>query len=296
MKNNDSSAELKEIPIPEYITIQERLKCSHCKYHSSSWKECRKNSSNIKSRFSCYFFYNAFAVSKFVFSVILLICAIVYSFMHFSSFWNSTLIMAVVTCSIIFVDIISDVILKHLSLHLENRRKQKYNRKVEQIEEQNKIIRKQMMGISDEYEAFTSNSKVLYSLLEKVSKEISSLFNSNSKYEERIMQKYGEVLNELSALNDKLSMYNYEDSTIVPIYTVYLPRLKDDSYYLIELLKKDKLTEKQKIEFSNLLEVFRKKLENENSYLDHRLETDFITKMEALNKDMLPEYNGGEDS
>lgn len=296
MKKNNSPIELKEIPIPEYVTIQQRLKCSRCRYYSSFYKECKKFPSDIKSRFSCYYFYNAFAISKFVLSVILLICAIVYNFIHFSSFWNSVLIMAVLTSSIIFVDVISDVILKKLSLHLENRRKQKYNRKVASIEEQNKIIRKQMLGISDEYETFIANSKSLYSSLERVSKKISSIFNYDSKVEERIKQKYEEVLKELSALNEKLSMYNYEDSTIVPIYNVYLPRLKDNSYYLIELLKKDKLTENQKVEFSNLLEVFRKKLNDENEYLDCKLEQDFITKMEALNKDLLPEYNGGENS
>ena len=74
------------------------------------------------------------------------------------------------------------------------------------------------------------------------------------------------MLEEFANLNEKLSLYNYEDSTLIPIYNVYLPRLKDNSYYLIELLKKDKLTENQKVEFSNLLEVFRKKLNDENEY------------------------------
>ena len=43
-----------------------------------------------------------------------------------------------------------------------------------------------MLGISDEYEIFIANSKSLYLGLERVSQKISSLFDSDSKVEERI--------------------------------------------------------------------------------------------------------------
>ena len=295
MKSTGNTTELKEIPIPEYISITKRLKCSHCKYYSYSWSECRKKSV-INSRFSCYRFYNRFAVSKFVSSLIFLILGIVYNFIYFSSFWTSVLIMAVLTTSLILVDIISDVIFKHLSLHLEKRRKQKYDCKVEKIEEQNKIIRKQMLGISDEYEAFIANSKALYSSLKNSAKVISTIFESPSQVDERIIQKFEKMLEEFANLNEKLSLYNYEDSTIIPIYNVYLPRLKENSNYFIELANKGKLTGNQKVEFSNLLEVFRKKFESENVYLDYKLEQDFINKIQALNRDLSPEYDGGEKS
>ena len=294
MKNNDSSAELKEIPIPEYLTMKKRLGCARCK-HRWNRDSCDMNFCQ-NSWFSCYINYNKITIPKFVLSLILLIGSIVYNFIYFTSFWTSVLYLAITTASIILFDIISEVILDHLFLFVEKRKKQKYDITVESIKEQNKQIRKKQLGISDEYEAFIDNSKAILSCLERLFESIKDLFDSPTKVEERIKQKFEDMLKELSSLNEKLSIYNYDDSTLVPIYNVYLRRLMENSNYLIELSHKNKLTENQKVEFSNLLEVFRKKLENENSYLDHRLETDFITKMEALNKDLLPEYNGGEDS
>ena len=296
MKNNDNSTELKEIPIPEYPSMKERLGCSRC-LHYNNWSSysCDKRSRK-NSWFACYRNYNKITIPKFVISLIIFILAIVYNFIYFSSFWTSVIYVSIVAASIISFDILSEVILAHLFLHIEKQKEEKYDSKVKEIETHNKIIRKKQLGISDEYEAFIDNSKAILSSLQNVFSSIKTLFDSPSKVEERIIQKFENMLEELESLSEKLSIYNYEDSTLVPIYTVYLPRLKENSNYLMELSNKDKLTEKQEIEFSNLLEVFRKKLEDENSYLDHKLEEDFIIKMEALNKDLLPEYNGGEDS
>ena len=286
---NNINSNLKELEIPEYKSLQTRLKCESCPRYSRC--KCYR----IKSRYTCTRFYSKFSGIKFSFASILLIGFTVYNLIFFSSLIKTLISIICIFTGVLLTDIFSDIILKNVLKKAEKNRKLKYDKEVEKIKEQNEKIRKEKLGITDEFQNFIDYAASLYAELSEIFNDLKTSLNSHSKSEERIIKKSDNILEEFLKLNNKLSMFNYEDTSISPLYTLYLKKLLAYSNQTLELSKKGNLTEEQKIKFANLLEVFRKKLSDENTYLDNKTENDFLTKIEALNKEVIPEYDGGEN-
>ena len=289
MNNKDNlDSNLKELEIPEFRSLQTRLNCKSCPNRSNCDYQRKK------SRYECIRFYSKFSGIKFSALASALIASTIYNLVFFISLIQTIIAIVCTFTTILLIDIFSDIILKNLLKNIEKNRRLKYDNEVEKIKEQNERIRKEKLGITDEFQDFIDYSKSLYAELSEIFSNLKESFNLYSKSEERIIIKSENILEELLKLNNKLSMFNYEDTSISPLYKLYLKKLLAYSNQTLELSKKGNLTEEQKVRFANLLEVFRKKLSDENTYLDNKTEDDFLAKIEALNKEVIPEYDGGE--
>ena len=185
--------------------------------------------------------------------------------------------------------LIDELLIKYYEAK-EIKRFEEYENGLKRIEEEELKALKE--GLTDEESEFYDFAKNLYSSLSKRYEEIekSKLLVKNDG--KRVKDKYTEVLNELDSLNKKLSIENIGTSYVKTLYKLHLVKLLELTDKFVELLDTGEITNQQITEYSNLLEVFRKKISDNQIYLSEKAEQDFIIKMLALNEDVDPSYSG----
>ena len=188
------------------------------------------------------------------------------------------------------LDKLTDELLIKYYENKELKRYQEYENGLKRIEEEELKALKE--GMSDEESEFYVFAKNLYSSLNKRYEEIEKSEVLVSKNGKRVKDKIKEVLKELDSLNNKLSIENIGTSYVKTLYKLHLVKLVELSDKFIDLLDFEEITDQQIIEYSNLLEVFRKKISDNQIYLSEKAEQDFIIKMLALNEDVDPSYSG----
>ena len=285
-----------ELPIPEYVSLNEKLKCESCSNTDCSY--CGKSFNTcdpvLDSIYSCDRIMGIISMAQGSLESICFAALSVFFFLNFVGFWPTMLKLVLTFIGLSIFDICFEFLIKFILNKSEQIRKNKFHTKVKQIEEENKAIRKANLGITEEADAFFNNSIILYNELNSIFDNISSKLDLESKIEKRVIEKFKEVLNELKTLNSKLSMDNIENSYITTLYEVHLPKLLEYSKRFLEHFNSTILTSHEISEFSNLLEVFRVKIANHAEYLKNKVEDDFLIKMKALNEDVIPDFDGSE--
>ena len=188
------------------------------------------------------------------------------------------------------LDKLTDNLLVKYYENKEIKRFEEYENGLKKIEEEE--IKALKEGLTDEESEFYVFAKNLYSSLNKRYEEIEKSEVLVSKDGKRVKDKFKEVLKELDSLNNKLSIENIGTSYVKTLYKLHLVKLVELSDKFIDLLEFEEITDQQIIEYSNLLEVFRKKISDNQIYLSEKAEQDFIIKMLALNEDVDPSYSG----
>lgn len=285
-----------ELPIPEYVSLNQKLKCvscsnTDCSYSGKSFNTCDHV---LDSIYSCIKIMNIVSIAQGILECICFVSFAIFFFFNFVGFWPTVLKLVLTFIGLSIFDVCFELFLKFILDKTEQIRKNKFYTKVKQIEVENEAIRKANLGITQEADAFFNNSKVLYNELNSIFENINSKLDVNSKIEKRVIDKFKEVLSELKTLNSKLSMDNIENSYITTLYEVHLPKLLEYSKRFLEHSNSNILTSNEVSEFSNLLEVFRVKIANHAEYLKNKVEDDFLIKMKALNEDVIPDFDGSE--
>ena len=235
------------------------------------------------------------SITKLVIEILIFIAVTISNLIFFNGFWMTILKISLTFISLGLLDFISDLLIKYICVNSEKKRKEIYDIKIQKINEENEAIRKANLGITAETEKFFDNSILLFNEFKYVFDSFKPNLNLESKNEKRVIDKFEEFLKELEELNGKLSKDNIDSTYITTLYDVHLPKLLEYSKRFSASIISGILTQKQIIEFSNLIEVFRTKIDNHAEYLQNKEEDDFLIKMQALNEDIIPEYDGSEE-
>ena len=282
----------KEFDIPEYTSLKDLMSCSKCKHYNLFYNKC-KYCTRIKSKYDCVRFTGIILKVKLFISLLVLVSLTVLTLMSFKNFWSSLYIISWAFISIMILHFLSDKVLKYFCIKSEQKRREKYDKQVQELEAKNEAIRRVNLGITEELQKFLDYSVFLLNGFTKIFKALKKNLHEDSVEEKRVLIKFENVIQELMTLNENITSYNYETTSIPSLYYIHLTKLLEYSNTFQTLLESKKLTQQQIIEFSNLLEVFRVKLYNYVTYLKDKSEDDFIVKILALNKDIMPEYDGG---
>lgn len=278
-----------EFQIPDFITLEDKFNCKDCPL-----KE--KCNSTLNSRYDCYKFLRTVSTIKLILEVSVFITFTILSLINFNGFWLTLLYIFIVFSILLISDIITDKMLENICISSEQLRKVEYENTVQKIKEENESIRRINEGITQEVQDFFDQSKKLFLELSKSFDSIKNMLNAESTDEQRVITKFQETLKELEILNSKLSKDNFKSSYITTLYELHLPKLLEYSKQFISNLNSKMLTQKQIVEFGNLLEVFKVKISNHSEYLKNKIEDDFIIKMKALNEDVIPDFDGSEEN
>lgn len=281
MKNSVAHTELK---IPDFVTVESRLKCSNCQHCCG----------RLTSKYDCRKFLTVISTIKIIFEILLFSAITVFSCIYFSNFWRTILTIAFTFTFLLTSDILSDKLINFLCVNSEKNRRKKYDMKVQKLKEENEAIRRARAGVTEEVKKFLDYSNSLFNELTATFDSIKSDLNMDSKEEKRVVTKFQDTLKELEILNSKLLDNNFESTYLSTLYEIHLPKLLEYSNQFLLYLKSNILTSKQIVEFSNLLEVFRVKISTHTEHFQKKVEDDFIIKMKALNDDVLPDFNGSE--
>lgn len=283
----DNSLLTTKFKIPEYESVESRLKCYNCTF------SCDRNC-HIDSRYNCEKFVRRISIVKLIIEIIIFNAITVFSLINFNGFWPAILKVTFTFILLLASDFLTDKMIKNICISSEKLRKAKYDAKVQKLKENNEAIKRAKAGITEEIQEFLDNSKSLYNELHRTFESINKILNMEAKDSKRVINKFKEVLNELDILNGKLSDNNFESTYITTLYEIHLPKLLEYSNQFVTYLNSNTLTQKQITEFANLLEVFRVKISKHAEYLQNKIEDDFIIKMRALNEDVIPDFDGSE--
>lgn len=287
-----------ELPIPEYVSLRQKLNCESCSNTDCNYSENSFNTCDpaLDSIYSCIKIINTFSITKMILEGLSFVAFSIFSIHNFTGLWPTIFKIVIAFIALCIFDVCSELFIKFVFDKSEQIRVKKFDAKVKQIREENEAIRKANMGITKENEKLFDNSVTLYNELNFIFETINSKLDLNSKIEKRVVDKSKEVLNELKTLNSKLSIDNIESTYITTLYEIHLPKLLDYSKRFFEHSHSNILTQKEIGEFSNLLEVFRVKISDHAKYLTAKVEDDFVIKLKALNEDVIPDFDGNEVS
>lgn len=291
----NTSLPISELEIPNFLPIEDKLKCKTCFNENCEYSVGRfLCSGHPNSKYDCEKFLRIISISKMIFEIILFSLVTVFSFINFKGFWLTLLTIVLTFIFLLASDILSDKLIKYICIRSEEQRKHNYSIKVEKLKEENEAIKRVKDGITEEIKEFLDTSKFLSNELHATFESIKDKLNIDLKIEKRVVDKFQEVLKELEILNGKLSKHNFESTYISTLYELHLPKLLEYSKQFLSYRNSNTLTQKQIAEFSNLLEVFKVKISDHTKYLQNRIEDDFVIKMKALNEDVMPDFDGSE--
>lgn len=288
-----SSKDLEKLEIPEFTPLSCILDCDNCSMNESckyyDYKE------NLSSKYDCIKLHRKHENILFIIELIIFSVFSVFSLNSYEGFGMSLLVLVITFICIIAIDCIANYFLHRYFLKSELKRKQAYADEVEKIKAENESIRKAKLGITQELEDFLSHSSLLLDSFSRILNELNESEKLISKEGKRFLTKLQAVISELEKLNSKISKDNFEITYINTLYNLHLPKLLEYLQKFLELLNSNSLTEQQVIEFANLLEVFRTKLAGHATYMEQQVGDDFLIKVQALNKTVLPDFDGSEE-
>ena len=295
MKDSLGSVELQ---IPEFEHLSTRLGCKCCSYdceHGRLSRSSAKYSRKLLYRSDCKRTLKRISTVKWLYEILVFCLVTVLNLINFSKLWLTLLILFLTFIFLLLFDLCTDHIIHSIFIYYEKRKREKYDIKVKQLQEENEALQRAKAGITKEVQEFLDSSKVLHQKLSLLFENIQSNLVPTEKNKQRVIVKFQEVLKELEILNGKLSKDNFESSYITTLYEIHLPKLLEYSLLFSEHLTSGTLTSKQIVEFSNLLEVFKLKISKHTEYLQQKIEDDFLIKMKALNEDVIPDFDGSEE-
>ena len=258
--------------------------CEDCIYHPGRDAYSLMRRYNLTSKLQCPKFQKRLMVVKTLLNFLFLPLLFFFGFGTFK-FLIGTIFYGFIIIG--FDKLTDDFLIKYYE-NVEIKRRQEYDDAIKKIKDEK---------MTDEECDFFTFAETLYkSLSEKYEEIVKSKALLNISNGKRVEKKFEEVLIEFENLNKKLSEENIRTSYIKTLYNLHIVKLIEISVKFIELLKLNEVTDEQVKEFSNLLEVFRKKISDNQIYLQEKAEQDFIIKMQALNDDVDSTYSGNSES
>lgn len=288
MKKDINSNVTTEQEIPTLKNLRSELGCSNCtqkcKYDSSNnWNnaspnskwECQKEKRKIKT------------IETIVFAAIEIISILIIYFLLKNIFITIFLGVALVGVMIWFDFEKFDKVLVEYYQKLEEQRKISFEKEVEIIKANNESIRRRASGETEEYIAFKERAiKLTAKVFEQKEKVCAIVTNEEDEKMNTFKKLFSSLYNNLRDLTDKVSPSTFEYAYIQKFYLEHLPSLIEsmETYYS---KNEDDLSVREKISFERLIEAFDKKIENVSNALAEQTENEFVSKMDALQSQML---------
>lgn len=286
----------KEHVIPTLTPLEKKVGCDNCEKckncdFSRSCRKKKSSSSTLKSQYDCTKNMEKINLSKVIVFSLTALGFLVFYLVNFTGFWRTTGKLFLTLAIIAALDFCTDLLLKIIFEKLEKKRVATHNSIVNKLKVENEAIRRENLGITDEVQNFYNNAENLYNNLSEVFENIQKKLSSNNRSESNeyitINNKMIILLNELKDLNEKLlSPFTLESKYLGNFYRNNLPKLLDHSYYFLNNLSTNLLTQKQISEFINLLDLFINKLGKFKNYFQNEVESDFLNKLNSLSSDI----------
>lgn len=278
--------QLKEIP--KYQSLEEKLNCKECNIR----RNCHRD---INSKIECLKISNRIEIMQVIILTSIEVAGIAAVFLLTKRFWLSFILAVLIFLVVMATDSLIEKLSWAISHKRENARRSKYEESVKKIKAENDVIVRAANGETEEYDQFKNHIKTLMKALRDAQNKVLKEAKYKSTHErDRVDQKFSEVLENLEELNKKISVHVHEAGYVQAFYVVHLPALIANTNQYIELDQQNKLTDKQIVEFGNLLNVFSKKIASLEDYIKTQEEEEFIRNMKALNQTVLPDEDGSE--
>ena len=288
MKKDIGVNQTAEQEIPTFKNLKSELGCENCtrkcKFDSnnnwnnvspnSKW-ECDKEKRKIKT------------IETVIFAVIEIVSILIMYFLLKNIFITVFLGVALIGVMIWFDFEKFDKVLSEHYQKLEEQRKINFEKEVETIKSNNESIRRKMSGETEEYIVFKEKAiKLTQKVFEQKEKVCAIITNEEDEKANTFKKLFSSLYSNLRDLTDKVSPATFEYAYIQKFYLEHLPSLIEsmETYYA---KNEDDLSVREKVSFERLIEAFDKKIENVSNALAEQTENEFVSKMDALQNQML---------